>query len=113
MADDPGIAAKAATEKEEARRREARLRRMAAGMGLTLRKSRARDSSRMDFGCYRIENKDGCPVSGTYPYPYSLTLDGLEDALDLLAESPPEWAVTSEGQFVHGCAGAADPQWGR
>jgi hypothetical protein len=113
MADDVGTATEAAAEKEEVRRREARLRRMAASMDLVLRKSRARDSSRMDFGCYRIENKDGCPVSGTYPYPYSLSLDGLEEALDLLAESPPEWAVTNKGRFVHGCAGAADPHWGR
>jgi hypothetical protein len=95
------------------RRREARLRRLAAGMGLALRKSRARDASRMDFGCYRIDSKDGCPVAGTYPYPYSLSLEGVEEALDLLLQSPPEWARTSEGQFIHGCAGAADPKWGR
>ena len=95
------------------RRREARLRRMAAGMGLALRKSRTRERSRMDFGCYRIEGKDGSPVAGTYPYPYSLGLDGVEEALDLLVQSPPEWARTTDGQFVHGCAGAADPKWGR
>jgi hypothetical protein len=67
----------------------------------------------MDFGCYRIEGKDGCPVAGTYPYPYSLSLQGVEEALELLRESPPEWARTEDGRFIHGCAGAADPKWGR
>jgi hypothetical protein len=105
MADDVGTAAD--------RRREAQLRRAAARMGLALRKSRARDMSRMDFGCYRIESRDGCPVAGTYPYPYSLSLGGAEEALDLLRDSPPEMARTSDGTFIHGCAGAADPKWGR
>jgi hypothetical protein len=96
-----------------AKRHEARLRRVAAGMGLVLRKSHARDAGRMDFGCYRIESEDGCPVAGTYPYPYSLSLSGVEEALDLLRDSPPEMARTSDGTFIHGCAGAADPKWGR
>jgi hypothetical protein len=96
-----------------ARRDEARLRRAASRMGLVLRKSRARDACRMDFGCYRIESRDGCPVSGSYPYPYSLSLDGVEEALDLLTQSPPEMARASDGTFIHGCAGAADPKWGR
>lgn len=95
------------------RRREAQLRRAAASMGLALRKSRARDASRMDFGCYRIEGTDGCPVAGTYPYPYSLSLAGVEEALELLLQSPPEMARTSDGTFIHGCAGAADSKWGR
>lgn len=96
------------------RRREARLRRAAAEMGLALRKSRTHDPSRMDFGCYRIvQSKDGCPVAGTYPYPCSLNLDGVEEALGQLQEGPPERPRTSDGTFVHGCAGAADPKWGR
>lgn len=95
------------------RRREARLRRVAAAMGLALRKSRARDLARMDYGCYRIESAEGCPVAGAYPYPYSLSLEGVEEALDLLLDSPPEMARTSDGTFIHGCAGAADPKWGR
>jgi hypothetical protein len=95
------------------RHREARLRRMAAAMGLVLRKSRARDSCRMDYGCFRIESADGRPVAGTYPYPYSLGLDGVEEALDLLIENPPETARTEGGTLVHGGAGAADSKWGR
>ncbi len=104
-----------ATDEETAaaKGREARLRREATKMGLVLRKSRARDTCRMDFGCYRIESRDGRPVAGNYPYPYSLTIDGVEEALGLLCESPPEWARTENGRFIHGCAGAADPNWGR
>jgi hypothetical protein len=95
------------------KRREARLRRMAAAMGLVLRKSRTRDAHRMDFACFRIESKDGRPVSGAYPYPYSLSLEGVEDALELLRDSPPEMARASDGTFIHGTAGAADSKWGR
>jgi hypothetical protein len=95
------------------RRHEARLRRIAAAMGLVLRKSRARDECRMDYACFRIESKDGRPVAGAYPYPHSLSLDGVEEALELLYESPPELARASDGTAIHGVAGAADPQWGR
>ena len=95
------------------KRHEAQLRRMAAALGLVLRKSRARDECRMDFACYRIESSDGRPVSGNYPYPYSLNLDGVEAALDLLRDSPPELARRSDGTFIHGVAGAADSKWGR
>jgi hypothetical protein len=100
-------------DKAAERRQEARLRRLAAAMGLALRKSRARDECRMDFACYRIESKDGRPVSGAYPYPHSLSLEGVEEALELLRESPPEMARASDGTAIHGVAGAADPQWGR
>jgi hypothetical protein len=93
MAEDANVA--------EDRRQEARLRRMAAAMGLVLRKSRTHDRSRMDYACFRIESKDGRPVSGTYPYPYSLSLQGVEEALELLELSPP------------GSAGAADAKWER
>ena len=96
------------------RRSEARLRGAAAEMGLALRKSRTRDPSRMDFDCYRIvQSKDGCPVAGTYPYPCSLSLDGVEEALGQLREGPPERPRRSDGTLVHGRAGAADPKWGR
>lgn len=95
------------------RRREVRLRRMAAALGLVLRKSRARDECRMDFACFRIESEDGRPVSGSYPYPYSLSLEGVEEALELLRDSPPELARDDEGKFIHGVAGAADSKWGR
>ena len=105
MANDADTAAR--------RRHEARLRRLASTMGLMLRKSRTRDECRMDFACFRIESGDGRPVSGAYPYPYSLTLQGVEEALELLRDSPPEFARDADGNFIHGSAGAADLQWGR
>ncbi len=95
----------------EARRYEARLRRAATSMGLALRKSRTRDECRMDYGCFRIESKDGAPVAGTYPYPYSLTLAGVAEALEQLAETPPEMGRDDQGNIIHGRAGAADPDW--
>jgi hypothetical protein len=83
-------------------------------MGLALRKSRTRDKDRMDYGCYRIvQSSGGCPVAGTYPYPYSLSLDGVEEALEQLFETPPEMGRMSDGTPRHGCAGAADLNWGR
>ena len=95
----------------EGKRYETRLRRAAAGMGLVLRKSRARDSCRMDYGCFRIESKDGIPMAGTYPYPYSLTLEAAAEALDQLRETPPEMLRDSAGNVIHGRAGAADLGW--
>jgi hypothetical protein len=96
------------------RTREARLRRMAAGMGLALRKSRTRDASRMDYGCYRIvDATSGCPVAGHYPYVCSLDLDGVEEALEQLFASPAEEAQMSRGTPGHGCAGGADSKWER
>jgi hypothetical protein len=101
-------------EKTANRSREARLRRAAASMGLALRKSRARDPNRMDFGCYRIvDAMSGCPVAGTYPYVYSLDLDAVEEALEQLFASPAEEAQMSRGTPAHGCAGGADPKWER
>jgi hypothetical protein len=97
----------------EQKRYEARLRRAAAGMGLVLRKCRARDACRMDYGCFRIENKDGIPLVGTYPYPYSLTLEAAAEAIDQLLESPPVLGRDLSGNLIHGHAGAADPDWGR
>jgi len=71
------------TETLERKRRETRLRRQAAGMGLALEKSRTRDPDRMDYGCFRIVDvKTGDVISGRYPYAYSLDLDGCEEALN-------------------------------
>jgi hypothetical protein len=43
----------------------------------------------MDYGCYRLEERDtGRKVAGTYPYAYSLDLDGVEEALEGMAENP-------------------------
>jgi hypothetical protein len=104
MADDENTAVR--------KRYEARLRRMAASMGLVLRKSRTRDECRLDYACFRIESRDGRPLSGTYPYPYSLSLDGVEEALELLRDNPPEIVRDQEGKLIHGSAGAADSKWG-
>ena len=76
-------------------RQEAALRRQAARLGLVIRKSRARDDCRMDYGCFRIESKDGLMVAGTYPYPYSLTLQGAAEALEQLMDAPRSWPATS------------------
>jgi hypothetical protein len=97
----------------ERKRIEAAMRRAAAAMGLVLRKSRARDECRMDYGCFRIESKNGVPIAGTYPYPYSLTLEGAAEALEQLAETPLELGRDAQGNVIHGRAGAADPEWGR
>lgn len=65
------------------RRREARLRRFAAELGLVLRKSRARDPNRMDFGRYRVEDPERCcVVAGRFPYGYTLDLDAVEEVLE-------------------------------
>jgi hypothetical protein len=75
------------------KKREAQLRRAAAGMGLALRKSRTRDACRMDFGCFRLEERDtGRQVAGTYPYAYSLDLDGVQEALEGMLENPAQEA---------------------
>ena len=95
------------------RRQEAALRRQAARLGLVIRKSRARDDCRMDYGCFRIESKDGLTVAGTYPYPYSLTLEGAAEALEQLIDAPPKLARDERGNIIHGHAGAADPDWGK
>lgn len=96
-----------------AKRHEARLRRLAARMGLALCKSRARDPNRMDFGCYRIiDARTRRPVAGTYPYAHSLTLERVEEALGDLLENPIEEAQMRRGLPGHGCAsGALDPKW--
>ena len=96
------------------RRREVLLRRVAAGMGLALRKSRTRDRGRMDFGRYRIvHSASGHVVTGNYPYPYSLTLDGAQNALEQILEDAAECTSMGGKRPAHGRAGAADPDWGR
>lgn len=76
------------------KKREAQLRRVAAEMGLALRKSRTRDACRMDFGCFRLEEREtGRQVAGTYPYAYSLDLDGVEEALEGMLENPAQELV--------------------
>jgi hypothetical protein len=71
------------------KKREAQLRRWADDLGLVLRKSRARDTCRMDYGCYRLEDRaTGQKVTGTYPYAYSLDLDGVEEALEGMMDNP-------------------------
>ncbi len=96
----------------EDRRREARLRRAAAGMGLALRKSRTREPRRMDFGCYRIvDGRTGRVLAGTFPYAYSLSLDAVEEALGDLLDNPIEDMDASGRPAAHGCAGSVDSKW--
>jgi hypothetical protein len=96
------------------RRREARLRRVAAGMGLALRKARTRDSARMDFGRYRIVDvKNDCVVAGRFPYGYTLSLDAVEDVLDELEASREDEAIKNEWRAVHGRGGDFDAKWDR
>ena len=63
-------------------KREARLRREAARLGLALRKSRTRNPLRMDYRRYKIMNATGdyC-MAGGFPFGYSLTLDDVEAIL--------------------------------
>ncbi len=96
------------------KRRETRLRRVAAGMGLAVRKSRARDTARMDYGCYRIENIAGdYVVTGKFPYSYSLTLDAVEEVLDELQAAKEDEEIRKAWEAVHGSSGAFDSKWRR
>ncbi len=96
------------------KKREAQLRRVAAGMGLALRKSRARDPMRMDFGCYRIENLEGdYVVTGKFPYNYSLSLDAVEEVLDELQASKDDAELQKAWEAVHGASGSSDAKWRR
>ena len=77
----------------EQKRYEARLRRWAAGMGLALEKSRARDPMRMDYGRYRIIRKEtDYVVAGRFPYGYTLSLDDVADVLGELERCQEEEA---------------------
>jgi hypothetical protein len=96
------------------KRREARLRRMAAGMGLAIRKSRSRDRACMDYGCYRIVNPErNYVVTGGFPYGYSLDLDAVEDVLNELEAEKEQKAIKKQWEAVHGTRAAGDTVWER
>ena len=96
------------------RRREARLRRMAAGMGLALRKSRTRDACRMDFGCYRIvDGESERVIAGRFPYGYTLDLDAVEEVLDELETSREEEEFARVHMSARGPGGGLDAKWGQ
>jgi hypothetical protein len=95
------------------RRREAQLRRLARSMGLALRKSRARDTGRMDFGCYKIVSINGdYVVAGGFPYGFSLSLDAVEAVLDELLAGHEDEAIRREWAVAHGAGGQFDAKWG-
>ena len=98
MADD--------TQAAENKRREARLRRVAATMGLALRKSRSRDPMRMDYGRYRIVRVEtDYVVAGRFPYGYTLDLDAVEDVLEELLEEEDHKATDRAWKAAHGRSG--------
>jgi hypothetical protein len=83
-------------------------------MGLVLRKSRARDPSRMDFGRYRIVDvKNDCVVAGRFPYGYTLDLDAVAEVLEELELSRAEPASATGVMAAHRCAGGFDAKYGR
>lgn len=94
------------------KKREAKLRRMAARMGLALRKSRVRDPDLMEYGCFRIVDiKTGRTVTGAYPYPYSLDLDRVEEALHDIMASPHKPDNLKWRGHAEGCAGGDEPRY--
>ncbi len=94
------------------RRREARLRRLASSMGLALRKSRARDASRMDFGCYKIISVRGnYVVAGGFPYTYSLSLDEVAAVLEELLANREDREIRREWAAAHRPGGEFDAKW--
>lgn len=94
------------------KRREAQLRRMAAGMGLAVRKSRTRDPERMDYGRYRVEDvKNDCVVAGRFPYGYTLSLDDVDQVLEELSVSREEKAWREANMPGHGCSGGITSKW--
>ncbi len=95
-------------------RREARLRRVAGGLGLALRKSRARDPRRMDYGLYRIVNVErDYVVAGGFPYGYSLSLDAVEDVLGELLAQQEDKEIQRQWLARHGSGGEFDSKWRR
>jgi hypothetical protein len=96
------------------KRREGQLRRLATSMGLALRKSRARDPMRMDFGLFRIESvKGNYVVTGGFPYGYSLSLDAVEGVLDELMASREDAEIRRQWEAAHGPGGEFDAKSGR
>lgn len=101
-------------DKAESRRREARLRRQAAALGLAIEKSRSRDSACMDYGCYRVVNpKTDSVVAGRFPYGYSLTLDAVGEVLDELEDQKSDEAIKAEWLKAHGSGGELDAKFRR
>jgi hypothetical protein len=83
-------------------------------MGLAVRKSRARDTARMDYGCFRIESvKSNYVVAGGFPYGHSLTLDAVEEVLDELEACKEDEEIGRAWEAVHGSSGAFDAKWRR
>jgi hypothetical protein len=108
------VASDETTDAAADRRRDARLRRVAARMGLSLQKSRSRDPARMDYGCYRIVNAErGYVVTGGFPYGYSLSLDAVEDVLDELEAEKVDESIQREWEAVHGAGAAGEVVWER
>lgn len=106
MADD--------TQATEDKRREARLRRVAATMGLGLRKSRARDPLRLDYGRYRIVRVEtDYVVAGRFPFGYTLDLDAVEDVLDELLEQEDHKATDRAWRAAHGHSGDSSRHYER
>ena len=67
--------------------RENKARRAAIRQGLELQKSRRRDPRALDYGGYMLVTLDtNAAVMGQSPYPFSATLDEIEDWL----ENPPD-----------------------
>ncbi|MCE5254698.1 MAG: hypothetical protein LLG45_10935 [Actinomycetia bacterium] len=94
------------TDAAAVKRREARLRRVAAGIGLAVRKSHTRDPERMDYGRYRVEDvKNDCVVAGRFPYGYTLSLDDVDEVLEELLISREEKAWENANLPGHGCSG--------
>ena len=96
------------------RRRETQLRRRAAGMGLAVRKSHARDPMRMDHGHYKIVNPtSNYIVAGGFPYGYSLTLDAVEEVLDELEAGRMDADIKKQWLAAHGSGGEIDAKFRR
>lgn len=106
MADD--------THAAEDKRREARLRRVAATMGLALRKSRTRDPQRLDYGRYRVVRVEtDYVVAGRFPFGYTLDLDAVEDVLDELLEQEDHKATERKWRAAHGRSGDSSSHYER
>jgi hypothetical protein len=78
-------------------------------MGLALRKSRARDPRRMDFGRYRVVNVErDYVVAGGFPYGYSLDLGAVEEVLEELLASREDDEIRRAWEAAHETAGSRE-----
>ncbi|MBN1319587.1 MAG: hypothetical protein JXA87_01995 [Thermoleophilia bacterium] len=94
------------------KRRERHLRKWALGMGLAVRKSRARDPHRMDYGRYRIENVEtDYVVAGRFPYGYTLDLDAVAEVLEELELNREEEEFKRGGLPGDDSVGGFDPKY--